>query len=592
MSHVNWQTVCQQLADDLSWLEEHSRQSSNTQGESHQLRLAGSLVRNVIEQVLEGRPARPLHVAVVGGAGSGKSTVANFLMGANAAEANPQAGFTRHPVAYVSGSARWSPPQSPGFLGKLRLLSQPSPSSLDEDVYQIRYIADQGAGVLSDAVVWDCPDMTTWAAVGYTSRFIEVCGLADVLVYVASDERYNDEIPTRFLHLLLSAGKRVIVCLTKMPRGERDSLMQHFAQEVLAKMPNPVLATVAIPQLTPEQLADPVAKAAEYQQALVQEVRARLHPADQLRRTHAENAMNFLRSHQDHLISVAKIDTAALDRWRDLVIQGQADFDDRYQREYLSAERFPRFDEAMIRLIDLMEFPGVGRVISNVLHVVRTPYRLIKGFLQKSWSRPASPPVPERPVMEAALSGWLDYLRAETIRRAGQHPLWSEIAQSFERGMPRQARESFEERFREFQIAVAKDVEDTSRAIYAELEKDPTKLNLIRGGKLALDLGSMTAVLLAGGINVWDFALVPLAASASQMLVDVFGRQYVDSQRETIRRRQGELARQLVSAPLARWLQQHPVADNSRYARLQTILSRVPEQIQQLHHWLTQSKAA
>ena len=62
--------------------------------------------------------------------------------------------------------------------------------------------------------------MTTWAASGYVPRLLEVAALADVIVYVASDERYNDEVPTQFLHLLVRAGKAVVVVLTKMAESQ------------------------------------------------------------------------------------------------------------------------------------------------------------------------------------------------------------------------------------------------------------------------------------------------------------------------------------------------------------------------------------
>src|SRR6202043_1081667 len=142
---------------------------------------------------LDGQEPTPLHVAVVGGAGAGKSTVANMLSGATLAEANPQAGFTRHPIAYTSatGPINWA--AHLGFLGPLTRLTQPSPSSLDEDVYQVRRVpADPTTfDLLKDFVVWDCPDMTTWAAAGYIPRLIETAALADVIVYVASDGRSN-----------------------------------------------------------------------------------------------------------------------------------------------------------------------------------------------------------------------------------------------------------------------------------------------------------------------------------------------------------------------------------------------------------------
>src|SRR5262245_29810135 len=44
------------------------------------------------------------HVMVFGGAGAGKSTVSNVLVGASVADVNAQAGYTRHPTAYFTSS--------------------------------------------------------------------------------------------------------------------------------------------------------------------------------------------------------------------------------------------------------------------------------------------------------------------------------------------------------------------------------------------------------------------------------------------------------------------------------------------------------
>ena len=83
---------------------------------------------------------RPLHVAVVGGAGAGKSTVVNFLAGAVVAEANPQAGYTRHPTAFLPPGPAFQWPSYIGFLGPLHRLSGEKPANLDEDVYQVKRI--------------------------------------------------------------------------------------------------------------------------------------------------------------------------------------------------------------------------------------------------------------------------------------------------------------------------------------------------------------------------------------------------------------------------------------------------------------------
>src|SRR5207247_9119791 len=131
-------------------------------------------------------------------------------------------------------------------------------------VYQVRRVpVDSNDGeLMSSFVVWDCPDMTTWAAAGYASRLIEIAGLADVIVYVASDERYNDAVPTQFLRLLLEVGKPVVVCLTKVKPENAAATLRHFEKEVLSELPRGRVTTLVIPFLSPDVLEDPVHRTA------------------------------------------------------------------------------------------------------------------------------------------------------------------------------------------------------------------------------------------------------------------------------------------------------------------------------------------
>jgi hypothetical protein len=578
-----------QLADDLGWLEKHSRKQSDHAPAAAKLRLAAALVRNCIGPALDDQPPTPIHVVVVGGAGAGKSTVANLLSGAGAAEANPQAGFTRHPIAYTSANGPLNWTGHAGFLGPLQLLTQPSPSSLDEDVYQVRRIPADPASfdLLKDFIVWDCPDMTTWAASGYLPRLLEAAALADILVYVASDERYNDEVPTQFLHLLLQTGKPVVAVLMKMKEPDTSALIAHFQREVIAHLPHPasggVIATLAVPFLTPDQLADPARKAPRYRIPLLNQVAVLGSPAAAARRRTVLGATQFLVRQREQLLSVAQQDLRAMQSWQAVVVAGQADFEQRYLREYLTSEKFRGFDEALLRLMELLELPGVGKLVSTTLYVLRTPYRRLKGAIAKAVSRPDAPSRPELPILEDALNGWIDLLRKEAARHANDHGLWEHVESAFhDGGLAERIRERFQQNYRQFQTGLTSEVDRTARAIYEQLEKTPALLNTLRGGKLALDAAAIAAALAVGHIGLHDIILVPVAASVTHQLVEILGKTVVDAQREQTRERQQALMKEHLSAPLAQWLTQWPATGGSDFERLQLALRRIPTAIAQL----------
>jgi hypothetical protein len=574
-----------QLAEDLGWLEAHCRGRPEQAAEAGQLRLAAALVRNCIGPYLDDQPPTPLHVAVVGGAGAGKSTVVNFLTGAAAAEANPQAGFTRHPIGYTTanGAVRW--PAHLGFLGPLQRLPEPGPSNLDEDVYQVRRVTSDpmSASVLKDYVIWDCPDMTTWAATGYVPRLMEIAGLADVVVYVASDERYNDKVPTQFLYHLLQLGKPVVVCLLKMKEADAPAIVAHFQREVLGRFGHDALACLAIPFLPPEQLADPVGQAARYRIPLLNQVAVLGEPAASARRRVVLGGARYLSTQVERLLAAARQDVAALENWRAAVLAGQVEFDNRYRREYLASEKFRSFDDALIRLLELLELPGVGKLVSGTLWVVRTPYRLLKGLLGKALRRPEAPALPEMHVLDEALAGWLDLLRREAARQAENHAVWAHIEKGFNEGLDQKARERFQQGFRNFQLSLADEVDRTARAIYEELEKKPVLLNSLRGFNLTLDVAAIGGAFAMVHPGMIDFVLVPLMASIKQQLVEWLGMQYVENQRDQIRLQQQLLATQYISGPLAEWLAQWPATEGSTFERLQLALRRIPPAVQQLN---------
>jgi hypothetical protein len=583
-------TSVNQLSEDFAWLEDHVRSRVNQELQLGALRLAAALVRNVLGPAVEKQPALPLHVAVVGGAGAGKSTVSNMLMGAMLAESNPQAGFTRHPIAYLKGDAEFNLPSTLGFLGPLRRIDGSESARLDQDVWQVRRVSvdpDQ-LSMLDKYVVWDCPDMTTWAAAGYVPRLLEVCGLADVIVYVASDERYNDEVPTQYLRLLLEAGKTVVVMLMKMRATDVPAFLAHFEKEVVSKLPGGPVAIMATPQLSYEQLSDPIRKANDYRVPLLNQVLVLGTPADAARKRTLHAALRFLKEGQTKLLSVARADLDAIDSWRNAVQAGEVEFENRYRREYLTSEQFRRFDEALVRLLDLLELPGVGRFFSTAVNVITLPITWAKNWLVKAVSAVKSPAMPERPVLEAGLAAWSDGLRREAAAKAETHPLWKHINEGFQRGLDRDLRQRFEASANGFQASLHQEVDRCARAIYEDLQTHPVALNTLRGAKFTLQVAAIVTPVITLGIgSVLNFVLVPLAATVAGQLVELLGSKYVDYRREETRSRQQAMMAAQVAGPLSQWLLQWPTSGGSIYEKLQLVLRRIPQNLELVRAYLS-----
>jgi hypothetical protein len=581
-----------QLADDLRWLEEHCRRQPELAAHAGTLRLASALTRNVIGPFLEGQPARPLHVAVVGGAGAGKSTVVNFLAGAVVAEANPQAGFTRHPSAFLPAGPAVSWPSSIGFLGPLQRLSGDKPANVDEDVYQVKRIPASSASAespLADFVIWDCPDMTTWASVSYVNRLLEVAALADVVVYVASDERYNDEVPTQFLHLLVKAGKSVVVVLTKARAEDAPALVDHFRREILGRLPKlpdgsmPAVPVIAFPQMTNRERLDPAGAGAKYRVQLLNQILVQCDgdTATRLRTVH--NAARYLATAGEGLLEVARRDLAELDAWKTAVMTGKAEFENRYRNEFLSGEQFRRIDRYREELMELLELPGAGRLVSGFIWLFRTPYRWTRDYVAGLVARPQVFNLSERTVLSAGLTGWLDKLQAEALKRAGTHPVWKQIAVRFDSELGPQARARFDEYLRAFELKETQELEGAGKGLVERLEKNPALLYTLRGGKFALDVTIVVVgVVLAVASSWYYLLLIPVGVSVTHQAAELIVRGVVENARGKVRHQREDLLAATLAGPLAGWLAEWPATGGSAFEKLQQVLRRVPETIRQL----------
>lgn len=179
--------------------------------------------------VLRHKQARTLlWVTLIGGTGTGKSTLFNAICGRALSETGVERPKTCGPVAFVHRDAP--------FDGEVPVPSMETMSIPLESVDSSGQAGSPGALVairhgdsaLGHLILVDTPDVDSVEPRNRES--VETLYLlADVVVFVASQEKYADEVPFRFLRRVSQDGK---LCFVVLNKGDRTAV----GDEILASL--------------------------------------------------------------------------------------------------------------------------------------------------------------------------------------------------------------------------------------------------------------------------------------------------------------------------------------------------------------------
>lgn len=526
--------------------------------------------------------AERLHVMVVGGAGCGKSTVANILVGASVAEVNPQAGFTRHPTAFLRSDAAdhelW-----PDHLGGLLRENHLNPGNVDRDIFCWRRLKSEpiDPGFLRRHVVWDCPDLTTKDAVAYQTRVIEIAGLAEVVVYVASDERYNDELPTSFLQGLLEAGKWVIVVLTKVDADEAEELEQLFHRQVASRLTHAenIIGTVTIPNPGADRVDALWTDAFPWGMRLRELVETATGDFATCKKTARSRAVAYLADRQSRLLEPVRGDLGEWETWIELVRQGANDAVRGYESRTLLALQRREVADLSQRVLQRLRLPAPLVVIDQVLDFIRVPCR----WLRQQWSRwrLAVDRVDEDQALERVRRGLLDGLQVACAGRKGRHTLWAELRQELQSPVPQQ---QIERTYRDTRDRQRREFQQHYRLIEGKLDQafpeDSIVTAAVRGGRLALDVTIVAASLVLTQYST--IAVIPIIVGIGMVeeLIAWMTRQFVQSYQGDLSRRRKEQARELIEKAYVDILVQMPRSTGRQLFALSQLASHLPKELE------------
>ena len=163
--------------------------------------------------------SRPfLWVVFIGGTGTGKSTLFNALIGKPLSETGVERPKTSGPLVYAHKSTPIEKDFPFAAAGIQRVMIDQVPPSGYAGVPGQLLVLDHDREELSHLVIVDTPDLDS-LELKNRQMVEDLQLLADLVIFVASQEKYADEVPFRFLSRLHLGAKPYYLLLNKAEDG-------------------------------------------------------------------------------------------------------------------------------------------------------------------------------------------------------------------------------------------------------------------------------------------------------------------------------------------------------------------------------------
>lgn len=520
--------------------------------------LAAAVLRMRVRPALEATwDSEPPHVTVFGGTNTGKSTVLNVLLGRAACGMKVTARYSQHPEAWRAPAAAASSFEgvTRRFEGYALYRGETPPRQSDQELsgrgwrraLGLRDVepGEEPGPVDPRAVYWDAPDFSTEEAQAWLSGVVDVVAIAEVVVFVVTDESYSDDRGRTLLELVAGAGPRIEVCANKI--GSASDLFEDVRTKLGAEAAGVPFGLHGLPLV---EGADPSGRLARLLEsgearALRAAVAARLEDPRGLKRDVLGRTLLFFDQHLGQALEPLRAEARVSERWSAIVRRStERELVRAYRETYLNTRRYQEFQSALVEVMRLLEIPGIGPVVSAVGRLARLPLNLVR----RAWQRVASPPAgspaeaeSEERVVARLFKAWLASLRSEaqTLARAEEHRGWARVERALS-GETFQAElvEEFRTGYRAHRQRLDARIAESARAIHARIEESPRLKHGLRAANLVGDAGVTIGAVAAGGLSPADLLLGPLAHALWEELVERGLGSYVRAKEEELKREQ------------------------------------------------------
>jgi GTP-binding protein EngB required for normal cell division len=296
-------------------------------------------------------------VVIAGGTNVGKSTVFNWLATELVSRSAPLARFTKWPAVYVHESEK-APLADGVFLPGYKKLSLERPEQLSEPGDGLRvFVRGHQREEAKGVVLVDSPDIDSTHD---QNRAVaqDLLDLADAVVFVATPEKYNDDICVQYLREAARIGRRVVCVLNK---STAEEVVKDF-EGILAETFGPTgIHLLAVPYL--EQPG--VAAQGAWREGLRLEAAAPGKEGKAVRAHALEGTRHRLAAELREVANRLREELSALDRLRSEADAHVGRNVEAY-RDFLLGLDFYELDRVLERVLDYFKIPVLDDIYGGV----------------------------------------------------------------------------------------------------------------------------------------------------------------------------------------------------------------------------------
>lgn len=510
------------------------------------------LVTAVLEKIQldQAYPSRQQHIAVLGPTQSGKSSLVNTLLDYRAASVSPLAGFTVHAQGYAASIGDDDLAITEGIMSPL----QKTPAmQLDGQVLDAFVLEPVHVGaqlIVKDVIIWDTPDFDSIDAFSYNLAVHKSIALADMVIVVASKDKYGDKRVWEMLDTLHGIGKPVVVCINKVADADRTVIESAFNTRYVQQFGDNAPHVILLPLLEYVEDSNSLPIDQQTRELFKQAIEKTRQGINS--QSVREQCLQFVQTQKTDWLAPITQELNAQQQWRQMLHTAAVEADEYYAKNYLNnPDKYDTFNRTLAELLTLLEIPGVAPVLTKARTVVTWPARHLLGIGRKALGQaPAEPTLDTRGhvmdqeavVLEHIADSALVSLQRQ-LMEAPAEPMW-QLLDTQLRERVNDIRDHFEASSEEARRTFLPEIENTAARLYKKLQTQPALLNTLRAARASADAAGIALAVKSGGLAPADLILAPAMLSVTTLLTESALGKYLDTVKRELKQRQREHIRQ------------------------------------------------